>query len=71
MSVDRIFRQLHNTHGWPPVPVKPLIPATEADLRPATEADLVGFDPADFKPVDAAALARWPLEHDHDTNDEG
>ena len=35
MSVETIFRQLHDPATWPEPPERPLLPASAADLRPA------------------------------------
>jgi hypothetical protein len=70
MSVERIFRQLHDRARWPKPPERVLIGATEADLRPATEADLRPATEHDLIAVDATALARWTTILDDDDTHE-
>ena len=35
MSVETIFRRMHDPATWPEPPERPLLPASAADLRPA------------------------------------
>jgi hypothetical protein len=48
MSVERIFKQLHDPTSWPAPPERPLVPASAADLQPGV-----------LIPMPIEALQRW------------